>query len=93
MLGDFSYENDGEWAIVGGTGEFAYAHGAVTAKVIQPYTPAAGRIWELGIRAFCLCISEKVRLAFCHLLPARYSKLHFDHLFILYYILLFMIIR
>lgn len=61
MLGDFAYENDAEWAIVGGTGEFAYANGAVTAKIIQPHTPDTGRIWDLRIRAFCLCISEKVR--------------------------------
>ncbi|OEL33132.1 hypothetical protein BAE44_0005849 [Dichanthelium oligosanthes] len=32
MRGDFINEDDGEWAIVGGTGEFAYAHGVVTAK-------------------------------------------------------------
>lgn len=61
MLGDFAWENDAEWAIVGGTGQFAYAHGAVTVKVIQTHTPATGRIFELRIRAFCLCISEQVR--------------------------------
>ncbi|CAO2146692.1 unnamed protein product [Urochloa humidicola] len=60
MLGDFGYENDAEWAIVGGTGEFAYANGAVTAKVIQSHTLATGRIWDLRIRAFCLCIPEKM---------------------------------
>jgi hypothetical protein len=61
MRGHFEDEKDSEWAIVGGTGEFAYARGAVTAKVIQPLTPATGRTWELRIRAFCLCISEMVR--------------------------------
>lgn len=62
MLGDFAYENDAEWAIVGGTGEFAYANGAVTAKVIQTHTPATGRIWDLRIRVFCLCIPENTNM-------------------------------
>ncbi|CAN6226766.1 unnamed protein product [Urochloa humidicola] len=62
MFGDFGYENDAEWAIVGGTGEFAYANGAVTAKVIQTHTTATGRIWDLRIRAFCSCIPEKTKM-------------------------------
>ncbi|WVZ49606.1 hypothetical protein U9M48_000947 [Paspalum notatum var. saurae] len=62
MLGDFVCENDAGWAIVGGTGEFAYANGAVTAKVIQRHTAATGRIWDLRIRAFCLCVSEKTTM-------------------------------
>ncbi|CAL5009263.1 unnamed protein product [Urochloa decumbens] len=62
MLGDFAYENDAEWAIVGGTGEFAYANGAVTVKVIQSHNPATGRIFDLRIRAFCLCIHEKTKM-------------------------------
>lgn len=72
MLGDFAYENDAEWAIVGGTGEFAYARGAVTAKVIQASPHATGRIWELRIRALCLCISEKVR----YIWPSVIYSLH-----------------
>ncbi|WVZ54115.1 hypothetical protein U9M48_004970 [Paspalum notatum var. saurae] len=60
VLGDFSIGDDtvgkdGEWAIVGGTGEFAFAHGVVSAKVIQNMHPTDGRIWELHIRAFSLC--------------------------------------
>ncbi|WVZ49598.1 hypothetical protein U9M48_000940 [Paspalum notatum var. saurae] len=62
MLGDFHDEADGEWAIVGGTGQFAYARGVVTAKVIQPFTPPTGRTWELSIRAFALCISEMTKI-------------------------------
>ncbi|CAL5009280.1 unnamed protein product [Urochloa decumbens] len=62
MLGDFAHENDAEWAIVGGTGEFAYANGAVTVKVIQSHNPATGRIFHLRIRAFCLCIPEKTKM-------------------------------
>lgn len=65
VLGDFSVGSDtigkdGEWAIVGGSGEFAYAHGAVAAKIIQHYTPNTGRTWELRIRAFCLCPEPEV---------------------------------
>lgn len=64
MLGDFAVQangagQDGEWAIVGGTGEFAYAHGVVTAKEINDWRE--GRLWELNIRAFSLCISDVVR--------------------------------
>ncbi|KAJ1277178.1 hypothetical protein BS78_05G275100 [Paspalum vaginatum] len=63
MLGDHREEADGEWAVVGGTGEFAYARGVVTANVIEPYTPASGqRKWELDIRAFCLCTSEMTKM-------------------------------
>ena len=52
---------DGEWAIVGGTGEFAYANGVVTGKIVENVHPTDGRIWELRIRVFCLCIPEVVR--------------------------------
>jgi hypothetical protein len=79
MRGDFSYENDAEWAIVvGGTGEFAHAHGVVTAKVIQPHTAATGRIWELDIHAFSLCISGTVRynLSLVFVVYSVSSKMH-----------------
>ncbi|KAF8732147.1 hypothetical protein HU200_016114 [Digitaria exilis] len=56
--GDFVGGKDGEWAIVGGTGEFAYARGVITAKLIENWHPANGRLWELDIRAFCLCVPE-----------------------------------
>ncbi|VAH12137.1 unnamed protein product [Triticum turgidum subsp. durum] len=56
VLGDFVANKDSEWAIVGGTGEFAYAQGVVVAKVIQNIQPTPGRTWELRISAFCLCI-------------------------------------
>ncbi|XP_004980620.1 uncharacterized protein LOC101758354 [Setaria italica] len=58
VLGDFEAKTDGEWAIVGGTREFAYAQGVVTAKIIQDLLTTTGRIWELRISAFCLCISD-----------------------------------
>ena len=60
VLGDF-VGNNSEWAIVGGTGEFAYAQGVVVAKVIQNIQPTPGRTWELRISAFCLCIPKAVR--------------------------------
>nr|CAB3491789.1 unnamed protein product [Digitaria exilis] len=68
VLGDFAMDKngaaaDGEWAIVGGTGEFAYANGIVTAKIIENMHPTNGRIWELRIRAFCPCIPEVITLA------------------------------
>ncbi|CAL5004701.1 unnamed protein product [Urochloa decumbens] len=63
VLGDFEAKTDGEWAIVGGTGEFAYAHkGVVTAKIIQNLLNTTGRIWELRISAFCLCITEPTKM-------------------------------
>ncbi|CAO2145351.1 unnamed protein product [Urochloa humidicola] len=62
VLGDFEAKTDGEWAIVGGTGEFAYAQGVVTAKIIQNLLSTTGRIWELRISAFCLCISELTKM-------------------------------
>lgn len=58
VLGDLIAEKDCQWAIIGGTGEFAYAQGVVNAKTFQSF--GTGRIWELRIRAFCLCVSEMV---------------------------------
>ncbi|KAF6987097.1 hypothetical protein CFC21_004777 [Triticum aestivum] len=59
VLGDF-VGNNSEWAIVGGSGEFAYAQGVVVAKVIQTVPPTPGRTWELRISAFCLCIPKAI---------------------------------
>ncbi|CAL4992539.1 unnamed protein product [Urochloa decumbens] len=49
MLGNFAMDTngvatDGEWAIIGGTGEFAYANGVVTAKIVENMHPTNGRI-------------------------------------------------
>ncbi|CAL5018415.1 unnamed protein product [Urochloa decumbens] len=62
VLGDYITGKDGEWAIVGGTGEFGYAQGVVTTKEIQHYNATTGRIWELRIRVFSLCISEMKKM-------------------------------
>ena len=66
VLGDFAIDKDGdaadgEWAIVGGTGEFAYANGVVIAKEIGDWRRNNGRTWELRISVFCPCISKVVR--------------------------------
>ena len=66
VLGDFvvggdDLGQDGEWAIVGGTGEFAYASGVVIAKEIGDWRRNNGRTWELRISVFCPCISKVVR--------------------------------
>lgn len=55
MHGDFVGGQDGEWAIVGGTGEFAYARGVITAKLIENWHPTNGRLWEV----FSVSASEK----------------------------------
>ncbi|WVZ90631.1 hypothetical protein U9M48_036916, partial [Paspalum notatum var. saurae] len=55
LVGDDGVGKDGEWAIVGGTGEFAYARGVITAKLIENFGPTYHHMWELHIRAFCLC--------------------------------------
>ncbi|RLN35359.1 mannose/glucose-specific lectin-like [Panicum miliaceum] len=63
VLGDFAVGGDdlgqdGEWAIVGGTGEFAYANGVVIAKEIGDWRRNDGRTWELRISVLCPCISK-----------------------------------
>jgi len=58
VLGDFA-GTDSEWAIVGGTGEFAFANGVVTAKLIRSPPTGTGGTWELNILAFSLCIPKQ----------------------------------
>lgn len=54
VMGDFQ-ANEGEWAIVGGTGEFAYAQGVITFKKAQL---AQANVRELHVRALCLSFSK-----------------------------------
>uniref|UniRef100_A0ACD5X342 Uncharacterized protein n=1 Tax=Avena sativa TaxID=4498 RepID=A0ACD5X342_AVESA len=54
VMGDFQAD-EGEWAIVGGTGEFAYAQGVITYKKTQL---ASGNQRELHVRALCLSLSK-----------------------------------
>jgi hypothetical protein len=54
-MGDFQAA-EGEWAIVGGTGEFAYAQGVITYKKTQL---ASGNVRELHVRALCLSFSKQ----------------------------------
>lgn len=49
----------GEWAIIGGTGEFAFAQGIVSFKKIQELNRA--NIRELNIRAICRSFPKPVR--------------------------------
>ena len=58
MLGTTSIR-DGEWAITGGTGEFAFAQGVAT-HIKSKERGGAGRDWELRIRATCLTFPKPV---------------------------------
>ncbi|XP_051212926.1 uncharacterized protein [Lolium perenne] len=51
ILGSFIDSDDDEWAIVGGSGEFSYAQGAVKYKVLQSSNGTIVR--ELNIRVLC----------------------------------------
>ncbi|XP_051196965.1 jacalin-related lectin 9 [Lolium perenne] len=51
LLGSFVDSVDDEWAIVGGSGEFSYAQGAVKYKVLQNSNAMIVR--ELNIRVLC----------------------------------------
>ena len=57
-MGATTSEEQGEWAIVGGTGDFAMARGVIKRKVHQKL--ADGEVLELTIDAFCC--NMKVRL-------------------------------
>ncbi|VAH40567.1 uncharacterized protein LOC119366887 [Triticum dicoccoides] len=54
VLGNMSSPLEGEWAILGGTGEFAYAQGVVLFKIQKFY--------ELQIRVLCLNFSSSLSL-------------------------------
>lgn len=56
--GETSIEEKGEWAIVGGTGEFAMARGLITRKSRQEVD--GGEILELSLETYCR--TTKVRL-------------------------------
>ncbi|KAF7038837.1 hypothetical protein CFC21_048950 [Triticum aestivum] len=61
VLGNFAGKS-GQLAIVGGTGELAFAHGVATATVIQEGD--GDSIRELQIRAMCLAFLKPVPI--CH---------------------------
>ncbi|KAF7008912.1 hypothetical protein CFC21_023561 [Triticum aestivum] len=46
-------EEQGEWAIVGGTGQFAMARGVIQRKMHQKLADGQGDVLELTIEAFC----------------------------------------
>lgn len=53
-----SVEKEGEWSVVGGTGEFTMAHGIIRRTVHEKL--AAGEILELTIRGFCITPVRRV---------------------------------
>ena len=61
LIGPASSGDEGDWAVVGGTGEFVYAQGTCKYKRIQ--TGAGGLINELRIRVVCLTLPKPVRHA------------------------------
>lgn len=54
VLGNVGFPLEGEWAILGGTGEFAYAQGVVTFKPMEKISR------ELKIRILCLNFSSSL---------------------------------
>ncbi|VAH40566.1 uncharacterized protein LOC119361873 [Triticum dicoccoides] len=62
VLGNLAEPYEGEWAILGGTGEFAYAQGVVTFKKIQEFENGKSRLRELQIRAVCVKFSSSLSL-------------------------------
>ncbi|KAM3393140.1 hypothetical protein ACQJBY_014009 [Aegilops geniculata] len=59
VLGNCGLPLEGEWAILGGTGEFAYAQGVVTFKLTTHKL-----FKELQIRAFCLNFSSSLSVVY-----------------------------
>ncbi|XP_048560243.1 uncharacterized protein LOC125540699 [Triticum urartu] len=59
VLGHFEEPVEGEWAILGGTGEFAYAQGVVTFKKVQD---GSTRVRQLQIRAICLSFPSSLSM-------------------------------
>jgi hypothetical protein len=60
VLGHFEEPIHGEWAILGGTGEFAHAQGVVSFKKILELDNGKTRVRELEIRAVCLNFSSSL---------------------------------
>lgn len=54
-IGSHVDKKDGQYAVVGGTGEFAGANGVVNVKIIEHLPATTGVIRELNIRASCPC--------------------------------------
>ena len=58
-MGATTTKEQGEWVLVGGTGDFAMARGVIKRKVHQKV--ADGEVLELSVDAFC---HMKVRVRF-----------------------------
>ena len=60
VMGATTADDQGEWAIVGGTGDFAMARGVMKRKVHQKV--ADGEVLELTVDAFChMKVRSRVR--------------------------------
>lgn len=70
---------DGQYAVVGGTGEFAGANGVVNVKFIERSTvTATGVLRELNIRVLCPCpslVSACPRILLIFVYPAHNTSL------------------
>jgi hypothetical protein len=62
VLGHFEVPTHGEWAILGGTGEFAHAQGIVSFKKVPELDNGKTTVRELEIRAVCLNFSSSLSL-------------------------------
>ncbi|KAM3206035.1 hypothetical protein ACQJBY_061612 [Aegilops geniculata] len=54
-IGSHVSNTDGQYAVVGGTGEFAGANGVVNVKIVEYLPDTTGVIRELNIRVSCPC--------------------------------------
>lgn len=59
VLGNQGHSKYGEWSIIGGTGEFAFAQGTVKFK--ETDLGNDGNYKELHVRAMCLTLPKPVR--------------------------------
>jgi len=85
----------GEWAIVGGTGQFAMATGVVTKKFHEQRSD--GNVIELAIRAFCpLLKGTRVRnsiIIYIHISIYSYNVIYiYVYIYMYIYIYIYMCI-
>jgi hypothetical protein len=64
VLGHFEDPAHGEWAILGGTGEFVNAQGVVSFKKVMEMDNGKTTVTELEIRAACLNFSPSLSVVY-----------------------------
>ena len=74
MVGNYQTHN-GEWAVVGGTGEFGFAHGVATWEAREELEGANSR--ELRIHCVTLTFPKTVRYIFQPVLSVYYLHTSF----------------